>query len=203
MTHPGEKQGLHHGGGRAASREAVRELRSRPRLRGDLGRAPLLFTGRHECEHGHGRARARVGREAGVCVSDARCQMPATERGPWGGYYLRLEALKRLAPKRYSHHSAATSPLLRAARPLASSSPRLIGDLGTLAFPTLRRQSTLPPHRPTLPARLLARSAGSACQRGRRCRRCRRCRLCQPDSAGCLFWAATYVQRPVAVRVSI
>jgi len=90
-----------------------------------------------------------------VCVSDARCQMPATERGPWGGYYLRLEALKRLAPKRYSHHSAATSPLLRAARPLASSSPRLIGDLGTLAFPTLRRQSTLPSHRPTLPARLL------------------------------------------------
>ena len=53
MTHPGEQQGLHHGGGRAASREAVRELRSRPRLRGDLGRAPLLFTGRHECEHGH------------------------------------------------------------------------------------------------------------------------------------------------------
>ena len=50
-------------------------------------------------------ARARVGREAGVCVSDARCQMPATERGPWGGYYLRLEALKRLAPKRYSYHS--------------------------------------------------------------------------------------------------
>ena len=90
-----------------------------------------------------------------MCVSDARCQMPATERGPWGGYYLRLEALKRLAPKRYSHHSAATSPLLRAARPLASSSPRLIGDLGTLAFPTLRRQSTLPPHRlhqPLLPA---------------------------------------------------
>ena len=76
--------------------------------------------------------------------------------GPLGGYYLRLEALKRLAPKRYSHHSAATSPLLRAARPLASSSPRLIGDLGTLGFPTLRRQSTLPPHRPTLPARLLA-----------------------------------------------
>ena len=33
------------------------------------------------------------------------------------------------------------------ARPLASSSPRLAiaGDLGTLAFPTLRRQSTLPP----------------------------------------------------------
>ena len=34
-------------------------------------------------------------------MSDARCQMPATERGPLGGYYLRLEALKRLAPKRY------------------------------------------------------------------------------------------------------
>ena len=138
-----------------------------------------------------------------MCVSDARCQMPATERGPRGGYYLRLEALKRLAPKRYSHHSAATSPLLRAVRPLASSSPRLIGDLGTLAFPTLRRQSTLPPRAPTLQA-LLALPALPA-------------RptlptlpalptvpaLCQPDSAGCLFWAATYVQRPVAVRVSI
>ena len=45
--------------------------------------------------------------------------------------------------------------MLRAARPLASSSPRLIGDLGTLAFPTpLRRQSTLPPRAPTLPALL-------------------------------------------------
>ena len=61
-TPESSRQGLHHGGGRAASREAVRELRSRPQSRGDLGGAPLLFTGRHECEHGHEHLHELAGR---------------------------------------------------------------------------------------------------------------------------------------------
>jgi hypothetical protein len=35
---------------------------SRPQSRGDLGGAPLLFTGRHECEHGHEHLHELAGR---------------------------------------------------------------------------------------------------------------------------------------------
>ena len=84
---------------RGSTLEAAEQRVERPSVSSDLGSdceeilagRPfylLLLTGRQECEHGHWRARARVGREAGVCVSDARCQcLPPSGAG--GGYYLR------------------------------------------------------------------------------------------------------------------
>ena len=70
--------------------EAAEQRVERPSVSSDLGPdceeilagRPFYLWGGYECEHGHGRARARVGREASVCVSDARCRAVARAAPP-------------------------------------------------------------------------------------------------------------------------
>ena len=121
---------------RGSTTEAAEQRVERPSVSSDLGPdceeilagRPfylLLLTGRHECEHGHWRARARVGREAGVCVSDARCQCLAPSgagRGllppatAWGAFWCGTRGVSRQAGRQVFARSAIYSCFLVARR---------------------------------------------------------------------------------------
>ena len=120
-----------------------------------------------------------------MCVSDARCQMPATERG-WGATTSGLRRLSALLPK----DTAITRDIaLAACAPAgfqfpATGDSRRPGDtgfsdsalpVGTAAAPTLPALLALLalPARPTRPALPALPTVPT--------------RLCQPDSAGCLL----------------